>query len=105
MIERVREVMNDLGPIPCTRCEYCLPCSYGVNIPRNFDIYNKAAMFDDLDAARRGYGIFLQPEERAAECTECGECLEKCPQHIEISTWMPVVNDVLGNGQPYVTQL
>lgn len=105
LIERVREVMNDLGPIPCTRCEYCLPCPYGVNIPRNFDIYNKAAMFDDLAAARRGYGIFLQPEERAVECTECGECLEKCPQHIEISTWMPVVDEVLGNGQPYVTQL
>jgi hypothetical protein len=31
--------------------------------------------------------------------------MEKCPQHIPISDWMPVIEDVLGNGQPYQKEL
>ncbi|MBN1267559.1 MAG: aldo/keto reductase [Anaerolineales bacterium] len=105
MIDKARDMVNDLGPIPCTRCEYCLPCPNGVNIPRNFDVYNKAAMFDNLEGSRHEYVRWIPDEEKAAACIECDECLPKCPQQIPISTWLPVVADVLGENKPYVKSL
>jgi len=105
LIARVREKIKELSPIPCTKCEYCLPCPNGVNIPRNFDIYNQGAMYNDPDNARRGYKNWLKDEEKAAQCIQCEECLEKCPQKILISQWMPVLEEVLGMDRPYVMSL
>jgi predicted aldo/keto reductase-like oxidoreductase len=42
LLDRVREAYQDLAPIPCTNCMYCMPCPNGVNIPRIFEIYNDA---------------------------------------------------------------
>jgi predicted aldo/keto reductase-like oxidoreductase len=70
--------------IQCTDCGYCMPCPQGVNIPRNFSIYNNGWLFDNLAEAAGTYRNQLKPEERAAACIQCGECLEKCPQHLEI---------------------
>ncbi len=102
LIGRVREAIESVSPIPCTRCEYCLPCPNGVNIPRNFEIYNEFAMYNDPGNSRFTYGRFVPDEEKAANCVQCEECLSKCPQHIPISTWMPVVEEVLGRNKPYV---
>jgi predicted aldo/keto reductase-like oxidoreductase len=101
MIGEVRERLAGLSPIGCTNCEYCLPCPNGVNIPGVFEVYNQAAMFSDLDGSRFQYNTFMDEEKRAKNCIQCGECLSKCPQQIPISDWMPVIEDVLGNGQPY----
>jgi predicted aldo/keto reductase-like oxidoreductase len=102
LIGRVRAAIEAVSPIPCTRCEYCLPCPNGVNIPRNFDIYNEFAMYDDPENSRFTYNRFVPDGEKAANCVQCEECLPKCPQHIPISTWMPVVEEVLGRNKPYV---
>jgi predicted aldo/keto reductase-like oxidoreductase len=102
LIGRVREAIESVSPIPCTRCEYCLPCPNGVNIPRNFDIYNEFAMYDNPENSRFTYRRFVPDGEKAANCIQCGECLPKCPQNIPISDWMPVVEEVLGQNKPYV---
>ena len=102
VVGQVREKINQLSPIPCTRCEYCLPCPNGVNIPRNFEVYNEGAMYNDPDNARRAYKQWIKDESKAAQCIQCQECEDKCPQKINISEWMPVVDEVLGLGRPYV---
>jgi predicted aldo/keto reductase-like oxidoreductase len=102
LVAQVREIINGLGPIPCTRCEYCLPCPNGVNIPRNFDVYNQVAMYDALEDRRFEYKRWIPDAEKAAVCIQCDECLSKCPQQIPISTWLPVVEEVLGLNRPYV---
>lgn len=102
LVAKVCEVVNSLSPIPCTRCEYCLPCPNGVNIPRNFDVYNRVAMYDALDDCRFEYSRWIPDNEKAAVCIQCDECLSKCPQQISISTWLPVVENVLGLKRPYV---
>jgi len=102
LIDKVREVIKSLSPIPCTRCEYCLPCPNGVDIPRNFDVYNDAAMYNDLEASRFAYKNFVGDDQKAKNCIQCEECLSKCPHQIPISAWMPVVADVLGLDRPYV---
>ena len=76
--------------VPCTACRYCQPCPNNVEIPRVFQIYNDATMYDDFRGGRFMYnGDFgIKKDQRADLCTECGECLEKCPQHIEIPDWL-----------------
>jgi len=100
LVERVREKYRELCPIPCTSCGYCMPCPNGVNIPRNFEIYNEGVMYDKPDHARRAYE-WMSEGERASVCIQCRECEEKCPQSIPISEYMPLVHQVLGEGKPY----
>ncbi len=102
LIASAREKIRQLSPIPCTKCEYCLPCPNGVNIPRNFEVYNEGAMYNDHDNARNTYKRWINDDAKAAQCIQCQECESKCPQKIVISEWMPVVEEVLGLGRPYV---
>jgi predicted aldo/keto reductase-like oxidoreductase len=95
LIARVREAYQALSPIPCTDCKYCLPCPNGVNIPRVFEIYNDLMMYGNDQHAQMVYNNFIQAEERADNCIECGECLEQCPQQIEIPDWLAKVHAVL----------
>ena len=101
LIARVREKYQELSPIPCTKCDYCMPCPNGVNIPRNFEIYNQGVIYDKADYARDEYDPWLSEDQRASNCLQCGECEEKCPQDILISELMPRVHAVLGEGQSY----
>ena len=100
LIAKVREKYDELCPIPCTQCRYCMPCPNGVNIPRNFAMFNEGRMYNQLEDARRGYER-LAEESRASACIQCRECEEKCPQQILISEWMTNVHQVLGEGQSY----
>jgi hypothetical protein len=91
----VREAYEALCPVPCTDCKYCLPCPSGVNIPRVFDIYNDGVIYDNVERSRMVYNSFMSEDERASLCTQCGECLEKCPQQIEIPDWLAKAHEVL----------
>ena len=105
LINRVREEYEKLCPIPCTKCGYCMPCPNDVDIPRNFDVYNQGVMYDKPEQVRRTYNNFVDEENRASACIQCRECEEQCPQNILISEWMPIVHQVLGEGQAYVCEL
>lgn len=104
MVDGVREVYESLCPIPCTQCGYCMPCPQGVDIPRNFEIYNDGVMYDKPDRARRYYRS-LDEEKHADACVACLECEDACPQRIPISEWMVRVHEVLGEGACYSTEL
>ena len=95
LYDEVRAVYEALCPIPCTDCKYCLPCPSGVNIPGVFEIYNDLMAYGDENRAQMVYDVFMKEEERANVCTECGECLEKCPQMIEIPDWLAKAHEVL----------
>jgi predicted aldo/keto reductase-like oxidoreductase len=110
LYDQVRARYQELTVIPCTKCGYCMPCPQGVDIPANFANYNDGIMYDKPDAARGQYGWWKYAYEvqgnfdhdiRAAQCIQCGECEEKCPQAIPISEWMLVVHQVLGEGKAY----
>jgi len=94
LVARVRDKYRELARIPCTDCKYCLPCPSGVNIPGVFEIYNDAMMYGDEQQAQMSY-LWLDEEERANLCVECGECLEKCPQQIEIPVWLVKAHELL----------
>jgi predicted aldo/keto reductase-like oxidoreductase len=105
LFDQVRAKYNELCPIPCTKCEYCLPCPNNVAIPRVFAAYNEGMMYDKPDVMRQWYKQWIPAENQASACQACHECEEQCPQNIPISEWMPVVHQVLVEGKPYVRQL
>lgn len=95
LIARVRELYKARTAIPCTKCGYCMPCPNGVHIPNNFDLYNYAHLYDDVENARFKYQVFLTEDERASGCIDCDICESQCPQQIAISDWMPRVSALL----------
>jgi predicted aldo/keto reductase-like oxidoreductase len=95
LVTRVQEAYKALDAIPCTKCEYCMPCPNGINIPRNFELYNQAVAYGTEGLSKALYNYHMPKEERADACIACGECEEKCPQQIEISEWMGRVHERL----------
>jgi len=93
-VTRVREEYEDLALIPCTRCEYCVPCPEGVDIPRILNIYNDSIMYDKHEYAMIEYNNWEPDNNRANLCVACGECEEKCPQGIPISEWMVKIDQI-----------
>jgi len=85
MLDRVRETYRELSPVPCTKCRYCAPCPNGVDIPGIFEVYNDVVAYNEPKLSFRYTGPFgVKPENRADKCIECGQCVEKCPQKINI---------------------
>jgi hypothetical protein len=70
--------------VDCTQCGYCVPCSQKIPIPFVLELYNDACVFDASEDSQWMYKVFVKPENQADQCTECGECEEKCPQNIQI---------------------
>ncbi len=91
--EQANRIYAELNPVPCTKCRYCMPCPQGVDIPRNFELYNEGAVFQG-NPVQLNRNIYKQmiATARAESCTQCRECEEKCPQSIPISEWMPKVH-------------
>lgn len=68
----------------CTGCAYCMPCPFGVNIPKNFRIWNDLSMYGNKEGSKRAYFSELAEDERADKCQKCGKCEEVCPQALHI---------------------
>ena len=110
LLAMIADQMSGYPTIPCTTCEYCMPCPYGVNIPGNFAYYNEAVNAHllplpeptaDNYAERRqlfldGYKKALPDESTwARQCQDCEVCLSKCPQQIRIPNQMARIVETL----------
>lgn len=98
MLEETAVEMTDYPSVPCTACEYCMPCPYGIDIPRIFSHYNKCINEGNVPVssanaeyrkARRaflvGYDRAVPKLRQASHCIGCGQCAPHCPQTIDIS--------------------
>lgn len=76
------------GAVPCTGCYNCIPCPQNVAIGYLFNMVNNQYRADgDLARAHRLVKYSMSPVQRGdkpSACNECGECLPKCPQGINI---------------------
>ena len=90
LVEEAAATYHELMKVGCTGCGYCLPCPSDVMIPMIFEVYNKMHMFGNEAEGKFSYalrmsgGISGDSSGYASQCIECGECVEKCPQNIEI---------------------
>jgi len=97
LMARARDEFNKKAMIPCTNCQYCLPCTVDLQIPEIFGVFNHAVMYDSLEETRGWYNNW-DAEKMASACIDCDACEPKCPQNIPISDWMVKVAAVMENG-------
>jgi hypothetical protein len=83
LIEKVHDTFLALSTVACTGCRDCMPCQYGVNITRIFDLYNEAIIYNTAAENRKSYNS-MRPAERADKCNKCGECLAFCTNKVNI---------------------
>jgi predicted aldo/keto reductase-like oxidoreductase len=95
IIDEVRVMVNDLSKVECTSCNYCMPCPHGVDIPRNFRVYNNHSMYKNDRGLKWAVGEMVRAGVSADKCIECNECIPKCPQFIEIPTRLAEYEDYL----------
>lgn len=82
--------------INCNGCYKCNRCPQHVAIPRNLDAINKISVMNSLEKAKDFYyGSVALIGGEATACTNCKWCESICPQHIEISSWMRKLPDLL----------
>ncbi len=100
-IKNAADAYRRLLKVGCTGCQYCMPCINGVNIPRNFQAYNEFYLSGDEQQARSMYVLFLMGaltgvRADASLCKGCQQCIERCPQHINIPEKLKEVAKDLG---------
>jgi predicted aldo/keto reductase-like oxidoreductase len=77
-IERLRQ---ELGTRFCRHCDYCQPCPVGIPIA---DVMSYPSLLKRLPQVRLFSGGFAEAFTKAADCTECGDCEERCPYQLSI---------------------
>jgi len=92
-VKKVAEKYKEISPVECTGCNYCVPCPNGVSIPTNFRLYNQAQIYDDYEKQKEIWEENMDEESRATNCVTCGECIEKCPQNLEIMDLLEEVSE------------
>ena len=96
----IAEEVYGLKAIPCTTCNYCMPCPYGLNIPMIFSHYNTCIAEGNIPSVidnpatrayqrqRRaflvGYDRRVPKLRQADHCIGCHHCEPHCPQRINI---------------------
>ena len=86
LIEGIKAEIGKTIKVPCTGCNYCMPCPNHVDIPGTFSCYN--SMFSEskwdgiMDYTR--VALFNKTRRDASQCIECGKCEKHCPQSIKI---------------------
>lgn len=104
LIDQVKDVVNDLTPIKCTECNYCIDhCPVSIPIPKYFSTYNTYHINKTQDGDAMGaqvYYLVLSEKEEygaAADCVECNSCVEYCPQHLDIPALLKDVDKTLND--------
>ncbi|RDY26061.1 aldo/keto reductase [Romboutsia weinsteinii] len=91
--KKIEEIRNTLGSRFCRRCEYCLPCPVGINIPANFLMEGYYTRYNLKEWAKERYAAL---DFKASECIECGLCETKCPYDLPIRDMLKNVSQKLG---------
>lgn len=78
---RMQAIRDTLGTQFCRRCNYCAPCTVGINIPSVFLFQGYLDRYGLADWARGRYETL---PVKASACVECGACETRCPYSLPI---------------------
>lgn len=80
-LKAMDKVREQLGTDFCRRCNYCAPCTVGINIPSVFLFAGYLQRYDLADWAKDRYSTL---KVKASACIGCGKCESRCPYHLPI---------------------
>ena len=91
--EKIAGIKALLGTNFCRRCNYCAPCTAGINIPSVFLFEGYYSRYGLKDWARDRYA---QLQKTASDCIGCGVCEERCPYGLPIRQMLKKTATVMG---------
>ncbi len=91
--EKIGHIRRTLGTQFCRRCNYCAPCTVGIQIPGIFTLEGYYSRYGLQDWAK---GRYEPMSAKASDCIECGACESRCPYHLPIREMMKNVARIFG---------
>jgi predicted aldo/keto reductase-like oxidoreductase len=77
----IEAIRAEVGTRFCRRCQYCMPCPEGVNIPTIMNVHSFYKRFPTERFAGAGLAATMASADK---CVQCGQCEEKCPYELPI---------------------
>ena len=90
----ISHIRNTLGTEFCRRCNYCAPCTAGINISGSilFEGY-----FNRYDLKDWAYDRYMALPVHADACVDCGVCESRCPYNLPIRKILKRVDKTFAN--------
>ncbi len=79
--ERIEILREQFDRQFCRRCDYCQPCSEGISIPMAVGL---RSLIKRLGPVAQEVTWMVELIEKARNCSECGDCLPRCPYQLPI---------------------
>ncbi|MGD0275779.1 MAG: aldo/keto reductase [Syntrophales bacterium] len=77
----MQRLKEELGTRFCRRCDYCQPCTAEISISL---VMQNSSFAKRLPQESMFSGWIAEGLEKAENCTDCGDCEERCPFHLPI---------------------
>ena len=90
---KISKIRSKLGTNFCRRCNYCAPCTVGINIPA---VFLFEGYFSRYDLKQWAVDRYSQLPKTASDCVGCGACEERCPYQLPIRKMLENVSRVMG---------
>ena len=91
--EKIESLKSLLGTTFCRRCNYCAPCTVGINIPAVFLFEGYYSRYDLKEWASERYATLAKT---ASDCVGCGACESRCPYQLPIREMLKKTAEVMG---------
>jgi predicted aldo/keto reductase-like oxidoreductase len=79
--ERIEAIKKEFDCRFCRRCDYCQPCTEKIKIQHAIGL---KSMIKRMGPNIQELKWVADVVEKARHCSECGECLPRCPYHLPI---------------------
>ena len=91
--EEINRIRSTLGTQFCRRCNYCQPCTAGINISGAFLFEGYLSRYGLGEWAKGRYDAM---PKHASDCIGCGACEDRCPYNLPIREMLKKVAEKFG---------
>ena len=79
-LAEMEKIKKETSKSWCHRCDYCQPCPQGIGISTVLLVKS----FIKRMNAEKAVAMVSEVVKKVESCTECGECIKRCPYSLDI---------------------